>query len=106
MNKQHLINYCKNWMTDEEYLQAQQISYNDKQLLCFVVNAYNRHIETHKEVKSYLIVNPDALFINYEEEKKFIVELKQYIRDVIAVKQREDITYGNTNSQTTENPTA
>ena len=106
MNKRYLMNYCKNWMTDEEYLQAQQLFHDNKQLIYFVVSAYNRHIQNHKEVKTHLIVNPEALFVSYDEEKQFINELKQYVRDVIAVKQREDSTYGNTNSQATDNPTA
>ncbi|MBQ6825199.1 MAG: hypothetical protein IJP34_00885 [Clostridia bacterium] len=40
-----------------------------------------------------MITNPDALFSTPQAEQQFIVELKDYIRDVIGIK-REDVQNG------------
>lgn len=101
-----LMYYVKNTMTEEECQQAEKLFGDNNELISFVIRAYNRYEKSQKERSAYLIVNPDALFVDYNQENSFIMELKQYVRDVITAKQREDIENANTNSQTTDNPTA
>lgn len=101
-----LKDYVKNTMTVEECQQAEKLFGDNNELISFVVKAYNRYVKSQKERSTYLIVNPDALFVDYNQEARFIIELKQYVRDVITAKQREDIENANSISQTTNNTTA
>lgn len=101
-----LKDYVKNTMTVEECQQAEKLFGDNIELISFVVKAYNRYVKSQKERSTYLIVNPEALFVDDNQENKFIMELKQYVRHVIIAKQREDIENANSISQRTDNPTA
>lgn len=101
-----LMNYVKNTMTAEECQQAEKLFGDNNELISFVVKAYNRYVKSQKERSTYLIVNPEVLFVDDNQENMLIMELKQYVRHVIIAKQREDIENANSISQRTDNPTA
>ena len=95
MDKQNLLDFCKNYLSEEQAKQAESVFYDGDKFLAFVVRAYNDYATKHKEVGLSLITNPDALCFSYEEENAFIEELKQYVRDVLNTRKREGVTYGN-----------
>lgn len=101
-----LKDYVKNTMTVDECQQAEKLFGDNNELISFVIKAYNRYVKSQKERSTYLIVNPEALFVDDEQESRFIIELKQYVQDVITAKQREDMKNANSISQRTDNPTA
>ena len=67
--------------------------YNDDKLLYYICYSYNCYELLHNKGNLSLITNPDALFKTPEAEQQFIVELKDYIRDIVGIK-REDVQYG------------
>lgn len=95
MSKQYLMDFCKNYITEEQAKQAEAVFHDGDKFLAFVVRAYNEYATSHKGVGLSLITNPDALCFSYEEENAFIEELKQYVRDVLTTRKREGATYGN-----------
>ncbi len=52
-----------------------------------------------------MIVNPDALFRTKGEEDAFVIELTQYIRDVVGLPQKEEVIHGNNRSNATKQTT-
>ncbi len=79
-----LRTFYREYMEHEQLKQAATIE-TDTKLLLFIVYSYNCYEVLHSKEKMSLITNPDALFITRDEEQAFIVELKQYIRDVVGI---------------------
>ncbi len=52
-----------------------------------------------------MIINPDALFKTPQAEQEFIMEMKNYIKDVIDINNREAVQYGTDTSNRTEQET-
>ena len=75
------------------------------ELYMYLIGAYNCYAITHSKEHLSLITNPEALFRSPEADEKFIIELKNYIRDVVGIK-REEVKYGTSNSNRTKQETA
>ena len=84
-------------MTQEQLENAHTLLNNDDRLLSYICYSYNCYELLHSKGHLSLITNPDALFSTPQAEQQFIMELKNYIRDVIGIK-REDVQDGNTKS--------
>lgn len=97
MRKNYLIDYCRNNMTQEQLENAHTLLDDDNRLLSYICYSYNCYELLHSKGHLSLITNPDALFSTPQAEQQFIMELKNYIRDVIGIK-REDVQDGNTKS--------
>lgn len=97
MRKNYLIEYYRNNMTQEQIENVYTLMNNDNRLLSYICYSYNCYELLHSKGHLSLITNPDALFSTPQAEQQFIMELKNYIRDVIGIK-REDVQDGNTKS--------
>lgn len=97
MRKNYLIEYYRNNMTQEQLKDAHTLLNDDNRLLSYICYSYNCYELLHSKGHLSLITNPDALFSTPQAEQQFIMELKNYIRDVIGIK-REDVQDGNTKS--------
>lgn len=97
MRKNYLCEYYRNNMTQEQLGNAHTLLNNDDKLLYYICYSYNCYELLHNKGHLSLITNPDALFSTPQAEQQFIMELKNYIRDVIGIK-REDVQDGNTKS--------
>lgn len=97
MSKNYLSDYYRNNMTREQIEDAHTLLNNDDRLLSYICYSYNCYELLHSKGHLSLITNPDALFSTPQAEQQFIMELKNYIRDVIGIK-REDVQDGNTKS--------
>lgn len=97
MRKNYLIEYYRNNMTQEQLEDAHTLLNDDNRLLSYICYSYNCYELLHSKGHLSLITNPDALFSTPQAEQQFIMELKNYIRDVIGIK-REDVQDGNTKS--------
>ncbi len=101
----YLETFYREHMTLDQLKQAATIE-NDNKLLLFVAYSYNCYEILHSKEKLSLITNPDALFMTRDKEQAFIVELKQYIRDVVGLQPiREDIQNGKNNRNSTNKKT-
>ena len=102
---ENLYNYYHNDMTREQIENAYTLLNDDNRLLYYTCYAYNCYELLHSKGHLSLILNPDALFMTPEAERQFVMEMKNYIRDVIGIK-REDVQYGtDTNNRTEQNNT-
>lgn len=97
MRKNYLIDHYRNNMTQEQLEDAHTLLNDDNRLLNYICYSYNCYELLHSKGHLSLITNPDALFSTPQAEQQFIMELKNYIRDVIGIK-REDVQDGNTKS--------
>lgn len=97
MRKNYLCEYYRNNMTQEQLKDAHTLLDDDNRLLNYICYSYNCYELLHSKGHLSLITNPDALFSTPQAEQQFIMELKNYIRDVIGIK-REDVQDGNTKS--------
>jgi len=97
MRKNYLIEYYRNNMTQEQLENAHTLLNDDNRLLSYICYSYNCYELLHSKGHLSLITNPDALFSTPQAEQQFIMELKNYIRDVIGIK-REDVQDGNIKS--------
>ncbi len=96
-----LRTFYREHLTLEQLKQAATIE-EDGKLLLFIVYSYNCYEVLHSKETMSLITNPDALFMTRDKEQAFIVELKQYIRDVVGIQPiREDNGNGKNNSNCT-----
>ena len=93
MSKNYLCDYYRNNMTREQIEDAHTLLNNDDKLLYYICYSYNCYELLHNKGNLSLITNPDALFKTPQAEQQFIVELKDYIRDIVGIK-REDVQYG------------
>lgn len=98
---ENLYNYYHNDMTREELNNAYTLLNDDNRLLHYTCYAYNCYELLHSKGHLSLILNPDALFRTPEAERQFVMEMKNYIKDVIGIK-REDVQYGTFTSNRTE----
>ena len=98
---ENLYNYYHNDMTREQIENAYTLLNDDNRLLYYTCYAYNCYELLHSKGHLSLITNPDALFKTPESERQFIIEMKNYIKDVIGIK-REDVQYGTFTSNRTE----
>lgn len=98
---ENLYNYYHNDMTREQIENAYTLLSDDDRLLYYTCYAYNCYELLHSKGHLSLITNPDALFKSPETERQFIIEMKNYIKDVIGIK-REDVQYGTFTSNRTE----
>lgn len=89
----YLENYYKNHLSREQLEQCCSLLDNDDKLLYFICYSYNCYELLYGKGLMALITNPDALFMSYEDEKKFVTELKNYIMDVLEIN-GEDIKNG------------
>lgn len=78
----NIINYYKNDMTKNELMQTTKIKNEDK-LLLYLIYSYNCYVLLHNKENISLITNPDALFKDYQSEKQFIKEFKNFIKDMV-----------------------
>lgn len=102
---ENLYNYYHNKMTREELNNAFTLLNDDDRLLCYICYSYNCYELLHNKGHLSLILNPDALFRTPETERQFVMEIKNYIKDVIGIK-REDVGYGtDTDNRTEQNNT-
>ena len=104
---ENLYKYYHNDMTREQIENAYTLLNDDNRLLYYTCYAYNCYELLHSKGHLSLILNPDALFRTPEAERQFVMEMKNYIRDVIGI-EREDVQYeqckGNQGQkETTEN---
>ena len=100
MRKNYLCEYYRNNMTQEQLKNAHTLLNDDTRLLSYICYSYNCYEILHSKGHLSLITNPDALFSTPQAEQQFIVELKNYIRDVVGIK-REDVQDGtNTDNRT------
>ena len=104
---ENLYNYYHNNITREDLNNARTLLNDDDRLLYYTCYAYNCYELLHSKGHLSLILNPDALFRTPEAERQFVMEMKNYIRDVIGI-EREDVQYeqckGNQGQkETTEN---
>lgn len=88
----NLYNYYQSNMTQEQIENAHTLFNDDKRLLCYICYSYNCYELLHNKGHLSLILNPDALFRTPETERQFVMEIKNYIKDVIGIK-REDVGY-------------
>ena len=88
----------KDYITPEQCKQASAFLDNADGLIQFLVAAYNDYVSKHSEANQSVIVNPDALFRTKGEEDAFVIELTQYIRDVVGLPLKEDVKNGNNRS--------
>lgn len=98
-----LCEYYRNSMTLEQLENAYTLLNDDNRLLSYICYSYNCYELLHSKEHLSLITNPDALFSTPQTEQQFIMELKNYIRDVIGIK-REDVQDGtSTDNRTKQN---
>lgn len=96
-----IIDYYRNHMTQTQYEEAETLFDNDDRLIYYIAYSYNCYELLHSKGHLSLITNPDALFKTPEAEQQFVMEMKNYIKDVIGIK-REDVQYGTFTSNRTE----
>lgn len=102
---ENLYDYYQSNMTQEQLENAHTLFNDDKRLLCYICYSYNCYELLHNKGHLSLITNPDALFRTPEIERQFVMEIKNYIKDVICIK-REDVGYGtDTDNRTEQNNT-
>ena len=89
----YLEDFYKNNLSREQLEQCCSLFDNDDKLLSFILYSYNCYDVSHSKGSMAMITNPDTLFMSYEDEKKFIKELKTYIMDVLEIN-GEDIKNG------------
>lgn len=89
----YLEDYYKNHLPREQLELCYSLFDDDDKLLSFICYSYKCYEELHSKGSMAMITNPEALFMSYEDEKKFITELKTYIMDVLEIN-REDIKNG------------
>lgn len=97
----NLFNYYRNNMTQAQYNEAFTLINDDDRLLYYICYTYNCYELLHSKGHLSLITNPDALFITHDAEQQFLIEMKNYIRDVIGIK-KEDVKYGTNTSNRAE----
>lgn len=78
----NIINYYKKTMSKNELKQITAIKDEDK-LLLYLIYSYNCYVLLHNKENISLITNTDALFKDYESEKQFIKEFKNFIKDMV-----------------------
>jgi hypothetical protein len=67
-------------------------------LILYSLATYNQ-ITPHGNVGAIqMITNPEALCVSLSEQKKFVDEFKQYVRDVLEISQKKDVHYNGTKS--------
>ena len=101
---ENLYNYYHNDMTQAQYKDAKILFNDDDRLINFICYSYNCYELLHSKGHLSLIINPDALFRTPQAEQEFIMEMKNYIKDVIGIN-REDVQYGTDTSNRTEQET-
>lgn len=82
-------------------MDAQTLLADSDRLISFLSYSYNCYEVLHSKEHLSLITNPDALFRAPQAEQQFILEFKNYIRDVIGIT-REDVQYDTCESNRTE----
>ncbi len=96
-----LYNYYRNNMTKAQLIDAQTLLNDSDRLISFLSYSYNCYEVLHSKEHLSLITNPDALFRTPQAEQQFILEFKNYIREVIGIT-REDVQYDTCESNRTE----
>lgn len=102
-----MSNFCnfKDYITPEQCKQASAFLGDADELIQFLVATYNDYVSKHSEANLSVIVNPDALFRTKGEEDTFVIELTQYIRDVVGLPQKEEVKHGSNRSHPTKQTT-
>ena len=95
----------KDYITPEQCHQASEFLCDSDRLIQYIVASYNDYVSKHSEANLSVIVNPDALFRTKGEEDTFVIELTQYIRDVVGLPQKEEVKHGNNRSHPTKQTT-
>ena len=95
----------KDYITPEQCKQASAFLDDADGLIQFLVAAYNDYVSKHSEANQAVIVNPDALFRTKGEEDAFVIELTQYIRDVVGLPHKGEDKHGKNNSNRTNQKT-